>query len=71
MTYETYLTLNKRGPLPPVSRILFAATVAVLKWEDRRQTRRALKRLDVHLLQDIGLKADHARTEAAKPFWRD
>lgn len=65
------LTLSARKPLPPISRVLFALTVTVLKWEERRQTRRALHRLDAHLLNDIGLCDRSAGHEATKPFWRD
>ncbi|MDX5350170.1 MAG: DUF1127 domain-containing protein [Paracoccaceae bacterium] len=43
-----------------------AAVLAVA----RRRDRRALARLDQHLLRDIGLSRDEARTEAAKPFWQ-
>jgi uncharacterized protein YjiS (DUF1127 family) len=37
----------------------------------RRRDRRILAKLDTHLLRDIGLSPDDARTEAAKPFWKD
>jgi uncharacterized protein YjiS (DUF1127 family) len=33
--------------------------------------RRALARLDDHLLRDIGLNDGRATREAAKPFWQD
>lgn len=36
----------------------------------RRRDRRMLSRLDDHLLRDIGLSPDEARTETAKPFWQ-
>jgi uncharacterized protein YjiS (DUF1127 family) len=36
----------------------------------RRRDRRLLAHLDVHLLRDIGLTPEDARSEAAKPFWR-
>ncbi|MFB2593775.1 DUF1127 domain-containing protein [Paracoccus sp. p4-l81] len=35
----------------------------------RHHSRAALARLDAHLLADIGLTADAAATEAARPFW--
>jgi uncharacterized protein YjiS (DUF1127 family) len=56
--------------LPPVSRALVALAVAVARWDNRLRTRHALSRLDDHILKDIGLSPDHARTEADKPFWR-
>jgi len=36
----------------------------------RIRQRRALARLDTRLLRDIGISAEQARREAAKPFWR-
>lgn len=57
--------------LPPLSRALVALALAVARWDDRRRTRRALSRLDRHILTDIGLSAPAALDECAKPFWRD
>jgi uncharacterized protein YjiS (DUF1127 family) len=57
-------------PLPPLASVLFAMAGLVLTWENRRLMRCALKRLDAHLLHDIGLDPSQARCEAAKPFWR-
>lgn len=57
-------------PLPPVSRILFAVASVVLTWETRRQTRRDLRNLDIHLLRDIGLPVETALAECEKPFWK-
>jgi uncharacterized protein YjiS (DUF1127 family) len=37
---------------------------------ERRRQRRALVALDDHLLRDIGISREQARTEAARPFWR-
>ncbi|MCB1772923.1 MAG: DUF1127 domain-containing protein [Gammaproteobacteria bacterium] len=39
-------------------------------WLERYRQRRALARLDEHLLRDIGVTADQAAVEVAKPFWR-
>jgi uncharacterized protein YjiS (DUF1127 family) len=36
----------------------------------RRRDRNILAQLDSHLLRDIGLSPDEAKTECAKPFWR-
>jgi len=39
-------------------------------WDRRLRYRRELKRLDDHLLADIGITPGQARAEAEKPFWR-
>ncbi|WP_035691369.1 DUF1127 domain-containing protein [Azospirillum halopraeferens] len=39
-------------------------------WRERSAYRRALARMDAHLLADIGLDETTARAEAAKPFWK-
>ena len=70
MTRDAVLAVAARPSLPPFARIGFALTVKLLAWEERRQTRKALARLDTHLLRDIGLAPDEARTEAARPFWQ-
>ncbi len=49
-----------------VVRVRIAVTVALT----RRRERQHLSRLNAHLLRDIGLNAQDARTECAKPFWR-
>lgn len=36
----------------------------------RYRSRQQLLSLDDHILNDIGITYDQARTEAAKPFWR-
>jgi len=40
-------------------------------WKARARQRRRLSRLDAYLLRDIGVSAEDAAREAAKPFWRD
>lgn len=57
-------------PLPPLSRIAMAIALTVVAWETRRRTRLAIRRLESHLLRDIGLDPTEARTEAQKPFWQ-
>lgn len=39
-------------------------------WIARARERRALARLNGHLLQDIGVSPEEAAGEAAKPFWQ-
>lgn len=39
-------------------------------WLERARERRALCRLDDHLLKDIGLSRADIEREGGKPFWR-
>jgi uncharacterized protein YjiS (DUF1127 family) len=39
-------------------------------WRARGRERRALARLDDHLLRDIGCSREEAARECAKPAWR-
>lgn len=71
MAYQNVETLIANRPLPPVAAAVFALAVTVLKWEQRQSTRRALKRLEPHMLHDIGLTDVAARVEANKAFWQD
>lgn len=41
----------------------------LLVWQDRAVSRNALRDLDAHLLNDVGLNAKEAYREARKPFW--
>ncbi len=59
------------SPLPPLSRLLVDVALMLADWDAHRRSRRALGRLDAHLLRDIGLSPDHVQAECAKPFWRD
>lgn len=68
--FPALLAINTHRPLPPLARLAFALGLVLLTWEDRRQSRRALGRLDPHLLRDIGLLAHAAEDEAARPFWK-
>lgn len=63
--------LNLNRPMPLMALALFNLGLVVLRWEERRQTRLGLSRLDPHLLRDIGLSQRAAEIEASKPFWRD
>ena len=40
-------------------------------WHARARQRRQLAGLTPEQLRDIGISAEAARVEAAKPFWRD
>ncbi len=39
-------------------------------WFARSMQRKALSRLDEHLLNDIGITAEQAAEEINKPFWK-
>jgi uncharacterized protein YjiS (DUF1127 family) len=54
----------------PLAAISNLASLTVL-WRRRIQTRRALARMDRHLLSDIGLTPADVQTETAKPFWKE
>jgi uncharacterized protein YjiS (DUF1127 family) len=49
--------------------IVNAVSGLVKTWSERRQTRRALARLDSHLLRDIGLDEATAGREAIRHFF--
>ncbi|SEN97581.1 protein of unknown function [Pseudorhodobacter antarcticus] len=67
----TYQTLTAQNSLPPLAAVVFAIAMVVLKWEQRQATRRALTRLDAHLLADVGLAGCVAHAEGRKAFWVD
>jgi uncharacterized protein YjiS (DUF1127 family) len=66
-------TLHRALPanLPPLSRLLVTLALTFAAWETRARGRRALARLDDHLLRDIGLNDGRATREASKSFWQD
>ncbi len=70
MTHQQIQTLTAHRTLPPVATAVFALAVTVLKWEQRQHTRRALRKLDAHMLADIGMSPDDARMECKKTFWQ-
>ena len=43
---------------------------AIERWIEWSRQRRALRRLNDHLLRDIGLTQEEADRETEKPFWR-
>lgn len=57
--------------LPPLSRLLVTAALTFAAWETRHRGRKALARLDDHLLRDIGLTDGRAAREATKTFWQE
>lgn len=75
MTWQTLDTrpapLPHLDSLPPVSRMLVVLGLELARWHSRSRSRRALARLDDHMLRDIGLSEQSRAHEADKPFWRD
>lgn len=63
--------LNAQAKLPLVAGLAVKFAVRVTTWDMRRKSRRALAKLEPHLLYDIGLDRSSAQAEAAKPFWQD
>mgnify|MGYP001765411063 CR=1 FL=1 len=59
------ISLPVRARRPLLSRILRRVSLALAARRDRR----ALLRLEPHLLRDIGLSEAEARAEAARPVW--
>ena len=47
----------------------FALASTVAGWHETWRQRRALARLDARMLADVGLTADTAQREVARPFW--
>lgn len=51
-------------------RLLLCVFELIQVWQERAQSRRALLRLNKHLLDDIGLTRLDATIESTKPFWK-
>lgn len=63
-------TITIPAPTFVVSRGMIAVAVKMDTWATRRKTRKALRDLPEHILFDVGLTREQARTESAKYFWR-
>ena len=70
MTRPALAYLDMAAPLPVTAEIALRVAVVAAKWAERRRTRTALRDLDTHLLNDIGVTRHQAHKEAGKPFWR-
>ncbi|WP_020592005.1 DUF1127 domain-containing protein [Kiloniella laminariae] len=62
------LRINKPGMTFLMTPVTFIASV-LLAWQERLNERAALREIDSHLLRDMGISAEEAQKEAAKPFW--
>lgn len=63
------LYLDTQTKLPALAELALRAAVTVTRWTERARTRKALKRLERHHLDDIGKSRHEAWREAALPFW--
>ena len=68
------LTTNRFSPYAAVGAFGSALSVSALlnkleAWSALARQRRALAGLDAARLRDLGLSADQAAHEAARPFW--
>ena len=67
--FET-LTPAMRARMPVLSRAALELAFTLATWQMRSATRQSLRRLDCHLLRDIGLEPDVAQGESTKRFWQ-
>lgn len=58
-------SLGRVGPAPHSHSVFARLRIALTVWRQRRQ----LDRLDAEQLTDLGLTADDAAREAARPIW--
>jgi uncharacterized protein YjiS (DUF1127 family) len=56
--------------LSPRTGLVARLTLVISQALTRHRDRKVLSHLDAHILRDIGLTPEDARTEAAKPFWQ-
>lgn len=66
MPHSKIETLPLRAGPGVVARLIQTVTTIAT----RRRDRQRLGQLDAHLLRDIGIEAQDARRESAKPFWQ-
>ena len=63
-------SLSTQSPFARASRRIPAQKGALARWIMAHRTRAALRALDAHLLDDIGMTEGQAKREAARPFWQ-
>ncbi len=61
------LTTATRLPLTAVCAVKVATLIT--QWDHRYRSRNALRTLDDHILEDVGVTRAQAHKEAKKPFW--
>ena len=62
--------LSSRPALPVVAQVCVGVAVLATKWSLRRRTRKHLRTLPDHILQDIGKSRAEAHYQGTLPFWR-
>jgi uncharacterized protein YjiS (DUF1127 family) len=62
--------LNSQAQLPTLARVAVTVAVMATKWDMNWRTRKALGRLELHELDDIGLDSRVAKREANKRFYQ-
>lgn len=53
-----------------IAKTVAAALAQIRTWRERAQSRRALLRLDDHMLRDLGISRATAEFKGSQPFWR-
>ena len=66
---DAFSILSHSGT-PLIARLAVKFAVLVATWATRRQTRRALTRLEPWQLRDVGLTPAQALDESRRVFWR-
>jgi uncharacterized protein YjiS (DUF1127 family) len=71
LTEDTQAMNALSGTLPDAAQASTKISIlgCLVVWRDRIRGRRALAKMDVRLLADIGLTPASAATEIAKPWW--
>lgn len=62
--------LSQSHDLPTLAVVAVRSAAIIAKWNERNTTRKALKQLPPHLLEDIGLSYEMAHHEARRRFWQ-
>jgi uncharacterized protein YjiS (DUF1127 family) len=71
MSVETSLsTPATRIQLPDIAGSFAQLAALIATWRERHAWRCDLRRMDDHMLMDIGMARADAEAEIAKPFWR-
>ncbi|MEM8824736.1 MAG: hypothetical protein AAGF30_14105 [Pseudomonadota bacterium] len=64
------LNIHVPAHVSPVTQVLMAAVVMLVKWETRARTRADLREMDPSRYADLGLTTAEVLREVDKPFWQ-